>query len=95
MGSMLVCEVLMNTAHMIFRHPSVIVVVMSCDGSMGAGWMKMELWAGLVVPDMVGVANMVWKNEWWLCRLLFVAEMTRHKNDAKRTGCGLKWCRYR
>ena len=36
-----------------------------------------------------------WKNEWWLCRLLFVAEMTRHKNDMKRTGCGLKWCRYR
>ena len=35
------------------------------------------------------------KNEWWLCRLLFVAEMTRHKNDTKKTGCGLKRCRYR
>ena len=26
---------------------------------MGAGWIKMRLWAGLVVPDMVGVACMV------------------------------------
>ena len=59
-----------------------------------SGWKWLGEWKWL--GDWRGRRKwLVLKNERWLCRLLFVAEMTRHKNNVKRTGCGLKQCRYR
>ena len=40
-------------------HPGMMVAAGPHGGSIGAGWMRMGPWVGLVVPDMVGVANMV------------------------------------
>ena len=51
--------VLVGVANMNMAGLRCLVAAQSCGSSMEAWWTKTGLWAGLAVPDVVGVVNVV------------------------------------